>query len=225
MPCNQRPVLIWDVDGTLLAAQSTGRAAMNDAFWACYGIARAFDDLNFAGAHDHDLWAQAIRRHCNAPPAMSPARFFHAYLQHLQRRLNEAPIPALPGVREILCELTAAGYRLVLGTGNIRAGAYLKLGAVGLANYFPHGGFSMPGATRVDILRAALEAVQPHPTCAIVIGDTPRDVHAAHAINLPIIAIATGRFSTTDLAHAGADLVLPSLGHVKRFHELFHELL
>jgi phosphoglycolate phosphatase-like HAD superfamily hydrolase len=46
----------------------------------------------------------------------------------------------------------------------------------------------------------------------LVIGDTPRDVAAAHAIGARCLALATGASSTAGaLAAAGADLLYESL--------------
>jgi phosphoglycolate phosphatase-like HAD superfamily hydrolase len=48
---------------------------------------------------------------------------------------------------------------------------------------------------------------------ALVIGDTPRDVQAAHEVGVPVLAVATGRFSAEELRQAGADIVVDSLAH------------
>ena len=49
-----------------------------------------------------------------------------------------------------------------------------------------------------------------------VIGDTPRDVEAAKPFNLYTIAVATGRYSTSELQKTGADFVLQNLKDVKQ---------
>jgi phosphoglycolate phosphatase-like HAD superfamily hydrolase len=41
----------------------------------------------------------------------------------------------------------------------------------------------------------------------VVIGDTPRDVHAAHSIGAECIAVATGTYTLEQLRAAGADYV------------------
>ena len=43
----------------------------------------------------------------------------------------------------------------------------------------------------------------------VLIGDTPNDIHAAHANGLKAVAVATGWVTADALAEAGADLVLP----------------
>jgi phosphoglycolate phosphatase-like HAD superfamily hydrolase len=44
-----------------------------------------------------------------------------------------------------------------------------------------------------------------------VIGDTPRDIEAAHAVECTAIAVATGHYDREALLEAGADHVLDTL--------------
>jgi phosphoglycolate phosphatase-like HAD superfamily hydrolase len=44
-----------------------------------------------------------------------------------------------------------------------------------------------------------------------VIGDTPLDIEAAHAVDCTAIAVATGRYDRAALEEAGADHVLDTL--------------
>ncbi len=206
----RRPLLIWDVDGTLLELSGVGRQALNQAFLSLHHISEAFDQLDFAGATDHALYRQAVDHFLNDQGAAEPSRFFQVYLDRLRVLLTHAPITPLPGVPALLALLSRAGWSMVLGTGNIRAGAYRKLGRVGLANYFPGGGFSTPGCSRADLLRTARETAPPD-TPAVVLGDTPRDVEAARQLGLPVIAVATGRYAPDQLASCGADQVVETL--------------
>lgn len=45
----------------------------------------------------------------------------------------------------------------------------------------------------------------------VLVGDTPNDVHAATTAGVRVIAVATGKSTTGDLASAGAPVVLPDL--------------
>lgn len=44
-----------------------------------------------------------------------------------------------------------------------------------------------------------------------VVGDTPRDIEAAHAVGCTAIGVATGHFDEAALRAAGADDVIPTL--------------
>jgi hypothetical protein len=87
---------------------------------------------------------------------------------------------------------------LGLGTGNIRKGAEIKLGCVGIFHRFSFGGFGDDSIDRPTLLmagarRGADKLGLPIEDCRIVvIGDTPRDVSAAKAIGAESIAVATG---------------------------------
>src|SRR5690606_24512845 len=106
-----------------------------------------------------------------------------------------------------------------LGTGNVRAGARLKLERGGLWDLFDFGGFGCDAEARDALLgvgreRGAARLGKAHPDRVpmLIIGDTPRDVAAAHVIGARCLAVATGRFGPEELAQAGADDVVDSLG-------------
>lgn len=206
----RRPVLVWDIDGTLLQARGLGRQALNRAFLQLFGIDNAFDGLDFAGATDHYLLTQAFQTYALSLEPDATALFFRGYVRELQGLLAQSPLEPLAGVAALIPRLSQAGWPMVLGTGNIRGGAYCKLSAAGLANYFPSGGFSAAHLDRPGLLT---EAIKPFPdnALAIVIGDTPRDIDAAHAIGLPALCVATGRYEAADLDSKGADWVLDDL--------------
>ena len=89
---------------------------------------------------------------------------------------------------------------LGLGTGNIRKGAEIKLGSVGIYHRFTFGGFGDDSIDRPTLLmagarRGAAKLEAPIEDCRIVvIGDTPKDVAAAKAIGADSIAVATGTY-------------------------------
>lgn len=220
----RRPQLIWDVDGTLLAARGVGRNALNQAFHAVHGLSHAFDHLDFAGAADHALYHEATTQLLGTSCDDGAARFFAAYLEFLADGLSQSPLTPCPGVVPLIVRLSEAGWPIVLGTGNIRGGAYRKLASAGLSGYFSGGGFSAPGRSRAAILAAARTLSDPR-TPGIVIGDTPRDVEAAHAINLPVLGVATGRYTKSQLQTVGADWVLDTLENHQAFESAVAELI
>jgi phosphoglycolate phosphatase-like HAD superfamily hydrolase len=130
----------------------------------------------------------------------------------------------LDGVAELLESLAAQLRTFGLCTGNVRAGARAKLSRGGVWDHFTksfEGGFGSDGEIRSDIVRAALRRAETHhgrslhATEALVIGDTPRDIVAAHEVGVPVLAVATGRFSAQELREAGADSVVDSLADAR----------
>jgi phosphoglycolate phosphatase-like HAD superfamily hydrolase len=45
----------------------------------------------------------------------------------------------------------------------------------------------------------------------LVVGDTPRDIEAAHAAKAIGVGVATGKYTVEALRAAGADYVVPTL--------------
>ncbi len=132
----------------------------------------------------------------------------------LEVRRREERIQVLPGVRDVLDELTRRpGITLGLLTGNIEAGAWLKLEAAGMASSFRLGGFGSDAEHRADVARVAVERLRSYlgdseaEAPVVVVGDTPDDVACARAVKASAVAVATGRHSVDELEETGADAV------------------
>jgi hypothetical protein len=85
---------------------------------------------------------------------------------------------------------------------------------------FGFGGYGSDAHERADLVRVAIARGHAHERAAgrtfareeiFVIGDTPRDISAAHAAGATAIAVATGAFTLAELQEAGADAAYPSL--------------
>jgi phosphoglycolate phosphatase-like HAD superfamily hydrolase len=98
---------------------------------------------------------------------------------------------------------------------------------VGLWSRFPFGGFGSDAEERVDVLRAGHRKAEAwlgyalSPGDVVIIGDTPRDIAAAHAAGFCCVAVATGRHSVHELADSGGDLVLASLAEPDAAERVF----
>jgi phosphoglycolate phosphatase-like HAD superfamily hydrolase len=143
-----------------------------------------------------------------------------AYLIHLGRQIHE-PAPGkgiLPGVSRLLDTLVPRDdVRLALLTGNLEAGARLKLEYFNLWDYFECGAFGDGATDRnalfVQVMKRVevLDGVSPQPADAVVVGDTPFDIQVAIAGGARSVAVATGSYGADALRAAGADVVLPDL--------------
>jgi phosphoglycolate phosphatase-like HAD superfamily hydrolase len=153
------------------------------------------------------------------------------YVEHLRAEIHGPGYAVLPGVVESLEALRARGALVALCTGNVVEGARLKLARGGLDAYFDWGasavcGFAGDGEDREHVVRAALDRASAHlgrtvaPREALVIGDTPRDVAGAHAVGIPVLGVATGRYREDELRQAGADHVAPSLADARALRVL-----
>lgn len=217
-----KTVLLFDVDGTLVTTGGAGRRALVRALaqWDASGGA----SFSFAGLTDRLIIRRSL---VQAGLDVSEAlidRVIVAYLDVLADEVAATPAPdyrLLPGMLEALDALASAEHVAVgLGTGNVERGARIKLGRVGVAERFTFGGFGCDAEDRAELLRIGAErgAAQlglARSACrVVVIGDTPLDIKAAHAIGAEAFALAAGGTSLEELAahqpeHLYASLAAP----------------
>jgi phosphoglycolate phosphatase-like HAD superfamily hydrolase len=211
-------VCLFDIDGTLIASGGAGKAALEVALAEEFGIAGPIEKLSLSGRTDlaiaRDLLALSGLGDC--PP--NRRRLLDAYLRHLPACLARGTGQVLPGIVALLGHLGRRG-DLTLGllTGNIRAGARLKLGHFGLFDHFAFGGYGDLHLDRDDVAREALAAAEGHlgrpvrPEQVWVVGDTPLDIRCARAIGARAVAVLTGWHTHAELADHAPDLLLADL--------------
>jgi phosphoglycolate phosphatase-like HAD superfamily hydrolase len=120
----------------------------------------------------------------------------------------------MPGVEDALAHLARKGALLGVATGNLEMIGWIKIEQAGLREWFRFGGFSDHFPIRAELVgdaaRKARELAKPNASICVV-GDTPRDIEAAHANQLPVIAVATGNFSFDTLLEGRPELCASSL--------------
>lgn len=216
---------IFDIDGTLVL---TGGAGLRALAWACDGLAAAArypdlpEDFSPHGKTDPLIFRELCLHFTGREPDDDLLKRLEAsYLGRFPAEMEStrAHYRVLPGVHHLLESLARLGTLLGLGTGNYEASARQKLAPGGLNRFFPFGSYGSDAEHRAEMIaiayeRACLEAdrrgvVRPRRDQTLVIGDTTRDIAAAHAAGLPCLAVATGPQSVEDLA--GAELAVASL--------------
>ena len=116
-----------------------------------------------------------------------------------------------PAIATVLEELHDAGKLMGIVSGNLEPIGWRKLDAAGIRHYFTIGSFSDRNDTRVEIFRwgAAEARKQLGPNARICfIGDTPSDISAARALNMPIVAVATGIYPIDELREFAPDVCI-----------------
>jgi phosphoglycolate phosphatase-like HAD superfamily hydrolase len=215
-------VLLFDIDGTLVTTSGCGRRALERAFEARYGRSAGLRDVGFDGMTDRGIVRAALR--ALGEPADGPGAdaaidtLLGDYVPLLEQEIAATSDFRLHrGVEEVLEATRArAGVAVGLGTGNIRAGARAKLAPLDVLHHFAFGGFGCDHEDRDVILRLGAErgaaTLGRHArSCrVVVIGDTPRDVSAAHAIGAEAIGIGSARFTAEELLASGASRAFAS---------------
>jgi len=215
-------IALFDIDGTLIVTGGTGRRSVNRAFSKMYGRADACDSFGFDGMTDRliaRLGLEAIGVEATEDAIDAWLAEYLLALEDEVSKADEASFRLLPGMQEAIAAAHSAEMAVGLGTGNVRAGARIKLERVGVHHHFRFGGFGCDAEARPEVIRLGAErgAEQlgaPLASCrVVVIGDTPRDVDAARAIGAECIGVATGRYSVADLRASGADYVFADFSH------------
>lgn len=231
-------LILFDIDGTLITG-GAGRRSLGVAFGEVFQldagtVDQAMRRVTFNGRTD-----PAIIRDVAAELGFGPDRIddnfeplVETYLRHLDR-LTMQPMgrlcPGFPGLLDALER--RPGVVLGLLTGNIEAGARIKLKPFDLNRYFPAGGFGSDSSDRAVIAAAArskFEVIVGHaiePRQVLVVGDTIHDVACGRANDFRTLAVTTGGVPLDRLAEAGADLLFEDLADVPGVVAAIEELL
>jgi phosphoglycolate phosphatase-like HAD superfamily hydrolase len=210
-------ILLFDVDGTLLSTAGAGRRALEDALRA-HAVEGPLG-FSLGGMTDRAIVRRGLSE---AGRDASEALIDTVLATYLG--LLAGVVTSTPGYRlhdGVLAALDAADAcprcAVGLGTGNVEDGARIKLERVGIAHRFAFGGFGSDAEDRAELCaigaeRGARRLGVPREQCrVVVIGDTPRDVAAAHAIGAEALAVGTGGASLEELAAARPDHLVRSL--------------
>ncbi|MFO0804442.1 MAG: haloacid dehalogenase-like hydrolase [Gemmataceae bacterium] len=222
------PVILWDIDGTLIRSGGAGKDAMEGALRDAFGLAEVKDEVPYSGRTDRAIARDLLRVHGLDASESNQTKLQEAYLAKLPDSLRLRGGNVLPGVADVLAELRPRTDVLMgLLTGNIRRGARVKLGHFGLWDFFACGGFGDEHFDRDDVARMAYREVCLHRGCEVnpadiwVIGDTPLDVQCARAIGAKAVAVATGWHPVEELAACQPDHCFTDLSDHRRVLEVW----
>ncbi len=222
-------LLLFDIDGTLLLTNGAGTRAANRAFEKIYGIKNAMNQIDAAGKTDPLILKEIFLNELNRDYAQQEARaLYDHYIPFLEEETGKAEITVMPGVRQLLENLTARE-DMVLGvaTGNIEEGAWIKLRSAGLDKHFKFGGFGSDSHSREHLILKALDRAKDHiahPTefeKIFVIGDTPYDINHGRAAGALTVGVATGSYSRAQLEEHNPDHLFDDLNNLQSVIRIF----
>lgn len=216
-------LLLFDVDGTLITAHGAGRAAMAQALREVFGTAGPIDAYDFRGRTDPEIVADLMRA-AGVPEATVHRRLeacLAAYVRALAPEVARRGVRVMPGMPALLAALAGRPDVLVgLLTGNVEAGARVKLAPTGLWPFFRLGAYGSDDADRRRLpavacarARALLGREVPFDRVTII-GDTPLDVACARACGARAVAVATGWHSADELRACAPDHVFADCSDV-----------
>ena len=204
-------VLLWDIDGTLIRIKRPNSSSPHKNVLLERG--HAFDPsvVGLSGRTDFEVFQELTKGELDRN-VLSMA---FKELDEESRRLDEiSTFDLYPGVQTALKTLASMGWVHGILTGNTRDRLAAKLEKVGIEDNFSKNllfGCEF-GDSRELIARRAREflGLQNFST-VVVVGDTPSDINAARLSDFPVICVATGNFSVSELLIHKPDLLLRDL--------------
>jgi phosphoglycolate phosphatase-like HAD superfamily hydrolase len=208
---------LFDIDGTLL--RSRDRVHMDSlpaTVREVMGLEVSLEGVSLAGNTDTSILREACALAGVPADVLEPqmAAILKGMCKNVADRRDQLRPILMPGVEETLRHLADRGATLGVATGNLEMIGWIKVERAGLREWFRFGGFSDHFPIRSELVghaaKKARELAGAQATVCVV-GDTPRDIEAAHANGLPVIAVATGHFSFDELLVHGPEACATTL--------------
>src|SRR5436853_3981706 len=211
--------VLFDVDGTLVSTGGAGANSWRYAFNELHGISADIGEYTDAGMTDPTVARLTFQKAVGHDPSPTElATVMAAYLDRLPYEVEHSEkYEVLDGAEDVLRALGRQGVLLGITSGAVEAAAHIKLSRAGFNRYFPFGGYGSDSEDRVELTRVALArggrliGHELDPAQWFVVGDTPKDIDAAHGAGCLAVGTATGHYHGDELRDAGAEHVLTSL--------------
>jgi len=206
-----QPLVLWDIDGTILDTRGAGVAPLSRAMSAVLDQSVSFERGMYSGLSDFEIIESVSRKHGirNLTSEMVSG-ILELYSKSLREALALMPPKILAESQESLAFMQENDMFLTgILSGNWRQGGEIKLASTQLLNFFlPENLYfaDFELKTRIEVLGYALKNHEN----IILIGDTPNDINAGRAFSVPVVSVATGLFSWETLEELNPGRVLPS---------------
>ena len=223
-------LVLFDIDGTLLNSEGLGRASMQRALGEIFG-SPGNPAYRYDGKTDKQIVRDVMRLegHSDEHIDSRMETLILLYLEGLRIGAKSGNFKVRPheGVLELL-DVLEARKDVVLGllTGNVEAGARVKLTAAGInPDRFRVNAFGSDHEHRPELpaiaQRRATEVLglDIAGDRLIVIGDTPADIECGRSLGAKAIGVATGYYSVEQLQKHDPYAVFPSLGNTQQVLE------
>lgn len=196
----KRDVALFDLDGTVLDTYAPILESMRYATKMVFG--EALPDSKLVSMVGQPLVTQmqafAAERGCGSEVADELTR---VYREYNERDLDEKSFP-FPGVPEAIASLKNVGFTVGVVTSKRAVLATKSLKAHGLFDAFACVNGAEDSTAHKpdpDPLLTAAKKLGVSPDRCVYVGDSPYDLQAAHAANMPCVGVAWGKFFGRDI--------------------------
>ncbi|MEO7126066.1 MAG: HAD family hydrolase [Nakamurella sp.] len=211
--------VLFDIDETLVHTGGAGARSWAWAFDQLHGVPADIGAHTSAGETDPQVGRKTFQAILGREPSFDEmARLYAKYLWHLAENIwTSADYRVLAGVDALLVRLGEAGVIIGVISGAMEGAARTKMEPGKLNRYFTFGAYGSDSPDRSELTEMGIaKAARLHgrkltADQVYVVGDTPRDIEAAHAAGATGIGVATGHYDIKALRDANADHVLGSL--------------
>jgi phosphoglycolate phosphatase-like HAD superfamily hydrolase len=212
---------LFDIDGTLMRSRDRVHyESVAASVQRVTGFEITLAGVLIHGSTDTAILREACRQ-AGIPDGVLEKHYdaiLEAMRNSVAERREELDPELTPGIEEVLRHLAQKGALLGVASGNLEAIGWIKIEKAGLREWFRFGGFSDHFPVRPELIaHAACKAKElaesggEEAARICVVGDTPRDIEAARANFLSVIAVATGKYSFDELLRCKPEACVSSL--------------
>ena len=216
-----KKLILFDIDGTLILTGGVAARLMAEAVAEQVGMPVQWNIRDFVGNTDRNIIYTLLNRSGVREAIIEETtnRSIENYLKKLEQELKkDEVVTILPGVRQVLAVLKNDS-RCALGllTGNVLAGAQIKLAKEDLFSYFPIGAFGDDALKREQLPSFAIQRAEKYyghffdKKDIWIVGDSVNDIKCAQANHLKSLAVASGHVKEEELAEYHPSALLPDL--------------
>jgi phosphoglycolate phosphatase-like HAD superfamily hydrolase len=196
---------LFDIDGTLLNSRDAVHYfAFRNAIREVLGIEASIEGVPVHGNTDVGI-LRAVLHRAGLPDAAIDRhmpRIVNRMCAEVQQNREQLNPELCPSILELIKHLQSQGKLLGAASGNLETVGWLKLEKAGLKPMFAFASFSFPRELRSEIFQHGIDLARRllgKQASVTVIGDTPSDIEAARAVDVPVIVLATEVYSFAQL--------------------------
>lgn len=210
-----KPVIIFDLDGTLLDTQPAIFASFKHTF-DIYCPDLQLSDEDYASFLGPTL-KQSFQKYCPDASEEQIDEMVATYKEH-NNKVHKDLVKAMPNVKEVLDWLKENGYKVAIASSKVSKTIELGLEVSGLTDYFQ----TIVGVEQVynpkpdkEILIKTLKELKAPFTNAVYVGDSASDIECAKNAGVYSVGFTSNKLKIDDLKASEPNEIIDDMGQLK----------